>query len=100
MKSFDSCPCCGQKIELQRDSVTHTFTCPSCGCVFRHNLRKWIIALPVVVVLALGLLYLLRDSFIPPIIIAFVLVPVFTTIILMRFPTYTIEASSDATRKV
>ena len=76
MKSFDSCPCCGQKIELRRDSVTHAFTCPSCGCAFRHNLRKWIISLPVAVVLALGLLYLLRDSFIPPIVIAFVLVPV------------------------
>jgi hypothetical protein len=93
-------PLCRQKIELRRDTVTRAFTCPVCGCAFRHNARKWIIALPIVVILALGLLYLLHDTFIPPIFIAFVLVPMFATIILMRFPTYIVIATPDAPREV
>ena len=97
VKSLDCCPCCHLRIELRKDSGR--FVCPGCGCGFRHNIRKWLIAIPVAVVVALALFYF-AGSFIPPILIAFVVVPGIVFVILLRVPSYIITRPSDVTHEV
>jgi hypothetical protein len=97
MKSFDYCPCCRQRIELRKDSGG--FVCPACGCVFRHNFRKWLVAVPVAIGVGLALFYL-AGSFIPPMLIGFVVAPAIAFIILSRLPTYIVTSSPVATHEV
>jgi hypothetical protein len=97
MKSFDYCPCCRQRIELRKNSSG--FVCPACGCVFRHDFRKWLIAIPVAIVVALAL-FRFVGSFIPPILIGFLVAPAVAIIILSRFPTYIVARPPAATREV
>jgi predicted RNA-binding Zn-ribbon protein involved in translation (DUF1610 family) len=87
VKSFDLCPCCKTPIQLVNSS-SGTFSCPACGCIFRHNRRKWIIGLPLAIIFALILLFLTRDSFIPPIFIELVAAPFLALIVTRGFPNY------------
>lgn len=100
VKSFDHCPACRATVELRSNSAGAGFVCPSCGCGFRHNRRKWLVALPLAGALALVLLYFTRDTIIPPIFIGFVAVPLIALFVLRRIPSYVITPTSDATPKV
>ena len=75
---------------LQHDigMVKHqgSFICPICGCEFRHNFRKWLIGLPLALVVTAALWLIFPH---PTIKIAF-LVPVVTGVAVMRIPTYSI----------
>jgi hypothetical protein len=75
------------------------FVCSACGCGFRHNWRKWLVGLPLAVLLALVLLYFTRGTIIPPIFVAFVAVPAIAFIILRRIPNYVVTRPSYATSK-
>src|SRR5688572_16047660 len=99
MEGFDRCPGCQQQIELRRELPEPSFTCPACGCRFRHNWRKWLLGLPFALLLALLLLYFTRDTFIPPVFLAFVAVPSIAALVLWRIPSYVVVRSSDATSK-
>ena len=58
LTSKDECPCCGAKIVMKKDG--NNFKCPVCSCQFIHNRKKWIIAIPAVVILAI-LIYKLTN---------------------------------------
>lgn len=71
-RSYTNCPWCLSQIEVARRS-DKAFQCPVCGCAFRHNYKKWVIAIPI----ALALCILLPRpakaicSFIPPVVCLF-----------------------------
>ncbi|SRR5258707_2061258 len=56
LESYDVCPSCGHKIVLTK-SHAGSFLCPDCKCEFRHNVRKWIIGIPVGLAVVLLLRY-------------------------------------------
>ena len=85
LESHDLCPNCGDRVLLAKSSGGD-FLCPTCSCVFRHNTKKWFIALPVVLLTALGALYLTWDV-VPPIAIAF-LSAGGVALVLSRIPNY------------
>lgn len=55
LRSFGRCPHCHYAMEMIK-TQGGLFICPICSCMFRHNLRKWQIALPLVLV-ATALVY-------------------------------------------
>ena len=51
------CPSCESEIALKR-LRRRTFLCPECQAEFRHNFRRWMVAIPVMLAVTVGL-YLL-----------------------------------------
>ncbi len=72
-KSFDSCPWCSSDIELAKNPKG-LFECSLCHCEFRHNFKKWIVAIPIgfiLIVTALkGAQFIPVLKFVPPIALA------------------------------
>lgn len=73
-QSFTNCPWCLSQIEvIRRDD--RAFQCPVCGCAFRHNFKKWIVAIPSVLLFCVVLLHLTKTvpafHFIPPVVCVF-----------------------------
>jgi uncharacterized protein (DUF983 family) len=66
---FSFCPWCKSKIELNK-TPKKVFRCPVCECEFQHNYQKWLIAIPLVLIVGIVLLCLVK--FIPPIVLVWV----------------------------
>jgi hypothetical protein len=56
LQSFSACPSCGSSMDMKKQNGL--FTCPLCGCGFRHNWKAWIIGIPMAVGLAYGVFML------------------------------------------
>lgn len=73
-QSFTNCPWCLSQIEVTRRD-DRAFQCPVCACAFRHNFKKWFIAIPGVLLFCVALLLLTKNipafHFIPPIFCVF-----------------------------
>ena len=82
LTSYSYCPCCTSGIELSRQRGL--FVCPACRCEFRHNLRKWFVGIPLVIVFAVILWRVLHLPGLPTAFLA----TLATTIIISRMPTY------------
>src|SRR5215831_8284726 len=63
---FSHCPWCKSTIELVK-TPKNIFRCPICECEFCHNYQKWIIAIPLILVI--GSVLLLTVKIIPPIVL-------------------------------
>lgn len=60
LKSYSRCPCCESDIVLEKGQG-QAFVCPHCGAEFRHNYKRWALAIPVALVVTICFLYLLSD---------------------------------------
>jgi hypothetical protein len=73
-RSYTNCPWCLSEIEVVRRD-DKALQCPICGCAFRHNFRKWVIAIPMALLIFLFLLRLTKSvpvfQFMPPIVCVF-----------------------------
>ena len=74
-QSYTNCPWCLSQIEVVRRE-DKALQCSVCGCAFRHNFRKWVIAIPTVLLFCVILLHLTKTvpafHFIPPVVCVFV----------------------------
>jgi len=92
LSSFSPCPYCQAGIELSRQRGL--FVCPVCNCEFRHNFRKWYVGIPLVVVFAVVLRWMLH---LPGLTVAF-LATLSTALTIARMPTYiVVTAGKDVT---
>ena len=57
-QSFARCPSCGSDMVL-RKVRPGMFGCPRCQAEFHHNYRRWAAGVPLVILLAVALFYLL-----------------------------------------
>jgi len=87
LTSYSYCPYCTSGIELSRRRGL--FVCPACRCEFHHNLRKWFVGIPLVIVFAVILWRVLRLPGFPTAFLA----TVAATIIISRMPTYIIVSA-------
>jgi hypothetical protein len=62
--------------------------CPTCGCVFRHNTKKWFVVLPLAVGASAVAFYFSRGS-VSPVIVVFASVGVLALVVLCM-PSYVI----------
>src|SRR5258708_33242616 len=60
LESFGHCPSCGSDIILKKIR-SGVFGCRHCGAEFRHNYKRWAVALPVMLVVTLCLFKFLPD---------------------------------------
>lgn len=60
LESYSQCPSCGSEIAL-KNARPGVFACPHCGAEFRHNYRRWAVAIPTMLVITLSLFYLAPD---------------------------------------
>lgn len=58
LQSIGACPSCGASMDMKKQDGA--FNCKICGCVFRHNLKAWLIGIPLAVVVAYGTFLLLH----------------------------------------
>ncbi len=58
LQSFTQCPSCESEIAL-RKVRPGVFGCPHCRAEFRHNYRRWAVAIPVMLIVTLCLYYFL-----------------------------------------
>ncbi len=84
--SSDYCPWCRSKIALSK-SPSGNFICAICCCEFNHNFQKWAIGLPVALIVALGLWFVLREFAHN---IAFNFAPAIALLLVYRWPSYAI----------
>jgi len=97
LESSDSCPCCRHRVVLAK-AVSGHFSCPDCLCEFRHNTKKWLVGIPVGLIVAVALLYFTYDTIVPPLFVAFLAVGI-VALLLSRIPTYVILAPGRVANK-
>lgn len=91
LESYELCPSCRHMIVLTK-SMTGGFRCPDCQCEFRHNFRKLVIGIPVVLILTLLLGYLTYGSFSFVVLLG---IGVTAFVLLFRIPPYIIIRSGS-----
>jgi hypothetical protein len=95
LESYESCPSCRHKIVLTKSSAG-SFRCPDCQCEFRHNAKKWLVGIPVGLLVVLLLAYLTYGTFIPPVFVVFLGIGA-TAFALSRIPSYIITQPGGVT---
>jgi hypothetical protein len=76
----DVCRGCGESVVLIASSGGD-LRCPTCGCVFRHNAKKWFLALPMAVAVSAAAIYF-GSEIVSPLICALVSVGLVLSVIL------------------
>ena len=56
LESHEQCPFCGHNIILTKGSDS-SFRCSACRCEFRHNFRKWIVGIPILLIVSASVAY-------------------------------------------
>lgn len=52
LQSTGACPWCGVRMDMKKRQGV--FSCPVCGCTFRHNWRAWTVGIPLALAVAFG----------------------------------------------
>lgn len=87
LQSYAECPSCDSQITL-RKREDRLFVCPRCQAVFRHNYKRWALAIPIMAGVTLTLFYL-----VPGLGVWIILGAIFVTALLTgRMPEYIMVA--------
>ncbi len=52
LQSTGRCPWCGSGLDMKKQQGD--FSCPVCGCTFRHNWKAWFVGIPLALVAVFG----------------------------------------------